>query len=448
MKLSILAAAAVLMGSVAAGPAGAQSWQPTLTGAGTDRVNIAAHSIMLADPTFHPVGVSGGYALLTTSPHQLPYPTERVHAYVTAKTPAGTSVELDLRGQTGPNTWTEWSSADFDQPVTAVQARLTLLGNGHNTPVVSAISLTAEKATGVTKMVAAMPVTSTVFATREGLVGSSTANGHIITSNDHFVALPSRRGLSPKGTTTYSVRVCNPKNGKCVTAPVWDVGPWNTKDDYWNPAQKRQSWTDLPQGKPEAQAAYQNGYHSGHDEFGRKVRNPAGIDLADGTFRSDLGMTDNGWVNVTYLWTQDTPSVTLNFPSYSTLTTGSSGDQVKAAQFLLGLNPDGIFGAPTATAVQQFQTSVGLGASGSVDSPTWTALLSAGSTPQLKQGSSGDAVQRLQRALTASLGRTVTIDGDFGSATATAVRNYQTAVGVSSDGILGPATWSALQHGR
>jgi hypothetical protein len=88
---------------------------------------------------------------------------------------------------------------------------------------------------------------------------------------------------------------------------VWDVGPWNTMDDYWNPAAVRQMWKDLPQGRPEAQAAYQNGYNGGRDQFGRTVANPAGIDLADGTFWDGLGLTDNAWVNVTYLWTGTGP---------------------------------------------------------------------------------------------------------------------------------------------
>jgi hypothetical protein len=116
------------------------------------------------------------------------------------------------------------------------------------------------------------------------------------------VALPSRRALSPKGTTTYSVKVCA-DNGKCETAPVWEVGPWNTTDDYWNPPAVRQSWKDLPQGKPQAQAAYQDGYHGGNNGKGDKVKNPAGIDLADGTFWDGLGLTDNAWVTATYLWT-------------------------------------------------------------------------------------------------------------------------------------------------
>jgi hypothetical protein len=77
------------------------------------------------------------------------------------------------------------------------------------------------------------PKTYRVFATREGLVGRTTANGHVITPRDHFVALPSRRALSPRGSNQFSVRVCA-DNGRCETAPVWDVGPWNTRDDYWN----------------------------------------------------------------------------------------------------------------------------------------------------------------------------------------------------------------------
>lgn len=146
------------------------------------------------------------------------------------------------------------------------------------------------------------PLTYTVYATREGLVGHTTANGHVIQPHDHFVALPSHRALSPKGSHHYSVRVRNPKTGHSEVAPVWDVGPWNTSDDYWNPSSRREAWRDLPQGTPEAQAAYQHGYHGGKDGSGRHVTNPAGIDLADGTFRA-IGMTDNGFVEVTFLWT-------------------------------------------------------------------------------------------------------------------------------------------------
>ena len=139
----------------------------------------------------------------------------------------------------------------------------------------------------------------TVFATREGLVGSTTANGHVIQIRDHFAALPSRRMLASPGGREYQVKVCY--KSRCETVPVWDVGPWNTRDDYWSPPSVRQMWKDLPQGQPEARAAYRYGYNSGRDQFGRRVANSAGIDLADGTFWDALRMVDNDWVTVTFL---------------------------------------------------------------------------------------------------------------------------------------------------
>lgn len=141
----------------------------------------------------------------------------------------------------------------------------------------------------------------TVFATREGLVGFTTANGHKITERDKFVALPSRRGLNPNDQQDYySVKVTH--NGKSSTIPVWDVGPWNTRDDYWNPPSVRENWSDLPTGTPQSQAAFLNGYNGGKDQFNRIVKNPAGIDLADGVFWDDLTLSDNGYVLVDYLW--------------------------------------------------------------------------------------------------------------------------------------------------
>lgn len=144
----------------------------------------------------------------------------------------------------------------------------------------------------------------------------------------------------------------------------------------------------------------------------------------------------------------------LSFGAYDTQKTGSAGDQVKALQRLLddqGYEPgtvDGLFGPATRSAVRAFQTVRGLPADGTVGARTWTALLSAGTTPALSQGSSGDAVKRLQRALTAALGSTLAVDGSFGPATGTAVRDYQRARGLAVDGSVGTGTWTALQSGR
>jgi hypothetical protein len=142
-----------------------------------------------------------------------------------------------------------------------------------------------------------------IFATREGLVGRTTANGHVVRAQDRFVALPSRRALSREGESAFQVRLRY--RDKSVIAPVWDVGPWNIRDDHWSPPERREQWRDLRQGLPQAQAAYQNGHNGGRDGFGRRVSNPAGIDLADGTFWRDLAMRDNDWVSVEYLWSPD-----------------------------------------------------------------------------------------------------------------------------------------------
>lgn len=155
-----------------------------------------------------------------------------------------------------------------------------------------------------------------VYATREGLVGGTCANGHVIVSHDHFVALPSFKVLN-KNDKTHTFEVKLTHNGKSVVAPVWDVGPWNIKDNYWEPDSLRDIYSTLRhggkpglgQGVPESQAAYYNNYNQGYSgdfyNTGKdyyKVGNPAGIDLADGTFWDDLSLTDNGWIKVNYLW--------------------------------------------------------------------------------------------------------------------------------------------------
>lgn len=148
-----------------------------------------------------------------------------------------------------------------------------------------------------------------------------------------------------------------------------------------------------------------------------------------------------------------TTPVSLDFAAYPVLRSGDSGAEVKALQSLLnaqGYNAgtvDGAFGSATDAAVRRAQTAKSLTVDGVAGARTWTALLAAGTKPTLQSGAKGDDVKRLQRALTAALGRSVTIDGDFGPQTDQAVRDYQSSRGLGSDGIVGSATWTKLQAG-
>ncbi|GAA4843019.1 SH3 domain-containing protein [Pseudonocardia benzenivorans] len=327
--VAALAAATVTPAAAAAVPAN-RSWSADLAAGDGSGVRTASGAVTLDNADAHPAphdaatprGAEGGPDLaptgyLTLDPRTLARPTDQVDSTVAGTTPAGSSVVVDVRGRRADGGWTEWipstptsatgSTAQLPETTTVVQSRLVLTGGPGAEPVVTGLQQDARPVAATEGVpdrarTESDPLTYSVFATREGLVGGTTSNGHVITDRDHFVALPSRRALSARDTSDYSVKVCA-ANGRCAFAPVWDVGPWNTRDDYWNPGNVRQNWGDLPQGTPEAQAAYRTGYNGGNDQFGRKVSNPAGIDLADGVFWDDLGLKDNATVTVTYLWT-------------------------------------------------------------------------------------------------------------------------------------------------
>jgi hypothetical protein len=315
LHAALLLAAATALSTLVAAPASAATttWNADLASHNEDNSNIAN-----ADGV---VRLGGGAAHAATDhldletgiimfdPRQLPAKVDTVSAALDGNVPADSELEVDVRGVRADGQWTEWTEATSQAPAVlpeasaTVQVRMMLTAPyGSAGPVARGLRLTAGTSVTPAATTPRAARTYKVFATREGLAGSTTANGHKIASHDHFVALPSGKSLSPNGKRTYQVKVCA-ANGRCETAPVWDVGPWNTKDDYWNPKASRQSWKDLPQGKPEAQAAFQSGYNDGKDQFGGKVTNPAGIDLADGTFLDGLKLTDNAWVTVTYLWT-------------------------------------------------------------------------------------------------------------------------------------------------
>jgi hypothetical protein len=105
-----------------------------------------------------------------------------------------------------------------------------------------------------------------VKATREGLVGGTTASGWVIDTKIPFVALPAERAL------WRMIRIRNPLNGIGRFAFVLDVGPWNTNDDAY------------VFGGARPQAESQPG------------TNDSGIDLGEKIW-AQLRMTDNTNVN-------------------------------------------------------------------------------------------------------------------------------------------------------
>ena len=211
-------------------------------------------------------------------------------------------------------------------------------------------------------------------------------------------------------------------------------------------------------------------------------------------FQRQFSLTADGvvgratWYKISYIYVSvkdlaeltsegETVSGTLSNGTWNlgsgTLKVGSTGSEVEQVQFWLStlaqyessipsVTVDGIYGSGTAAAVRAFQRLYGLTVDGIVGRTTWTELYdqfrsiqSDNGTPNaypgtaLRQGSSGQNVRLVQfwlkiaRTVYTSLNN-VTVDGSFGSATAAAVRRFQTYFGLTSDGVVGRATWNKL----
>jgi hypothetical protein len=223
--------------------------------------------------------------------------------------PRGAQAALDVRASADGRRWTPWvvdlasgATVQFDQPARYAQYRVRLLATG-DTPSLRSLQLTPVRSTpsfaAFENESPPVAPTFTVHATRLGLVGRRTANGHRIVQRDRFVALPCVCVLSSRGGNEYMVRITY--KGRSVVAPVYDVGPWNTRDNYWDPQEKRY-FSDLRQGWPQDHAAFFDGHNNGRAQHGR-VRFPTAIDIADGIWWDDFGIKgDRAVVEVTFLW--------------------------------------------------------------------------------------------------------------------------------------------------
>ena len=155
------------------------------------------------------------------------------------------------------------------------------------------------------------------------------------------------------------------------------------------------------------------------------------------------------------------------FAAYKTLEYGSRGTEVKELQkalLSLGFDPngtDGKFGSGTKAAVKAYQKSRGLTVDGKAGNITLSLLYSevdsgasSGSSSSeeatstnpntLKYGSTGSRVTELQNNLK-KLGYSVgTVDGKFGAATKRAVIAFQSANGLTPDGLAGAQTLAMI----
>ncbi|MCC8181934.1 MAG: peptidoglycan-binding protein [Clostridiales bacterium] len=96
----------------------------------------------------------------------------------------------------------------------------------------------------------------------------------------------------------------------------------------------------------------------------------------------------------------------------------------------------------TGTKAENWFTGAGLTITTTTTSTTGGFDVSTLST--IKKGSSGAQVKSLQSLLNGKAGASLSVDGDCGSKTVAAVKSYQSAQGLTVDGIAGVNTWTAL----
>jgi peptidoglycan hydrolase-like protein with peptidoglycan-binding domain len=137
------------------------------------------------------------------------------------------------------------------------------------------------------------------------------------------------------------------------------------------------------------------------------------------------------------------------------LSQGSTGTRVQWVQQRLQKlgyyhgSVNGQFDAATAQAVIAFQSSAQVTADppGTVNRATYTALIAAGTKPDLKLNSKSVDVKRVQEALNAAENAGLTVNSKYDDNTMAAVWRYQSGVDVQPSGSMDGETWAKLQSG-
>ncbi len=183
-----------------------------------------------------------------------------------------------------------------------------------------------------------------------------------------------------------------------------------------------------------------------------------------------------GPTTLTKLYSSSAKKASSVVANLGSLKLGMTGGGVRALQQRLkdlgyySGSVDGEFGAGTQAAVIAFQSANGLTADGVAGKSTLNALYGGGggggggggsnpdsygttastngySTISSNNGSSTANITALQSALSSTGYYSGTLDGDFGSVTIEAVKNFQTAKGLRVTGMAGPSTQRLLYGG-
>lgn len=122
----------------------------------------------------------------------------------------------------------------------------------------------------------------------------------------------------------------------------------------------------------------------------------------------------------------------------------ASIQQTMNQRYNTGIAVDGIYGPNTKAALikglqTEFNNQYGAGLS---INGVWSSTMKS-KCPTLYSGASDNICYILQAGLFCN-GYNLDVDGIYGSGTATAVRSFQSANGLSADGIAGPNTFEAL----
>ena len=187
----------------------------------------------------------------------------------------------------------------------------------------------------------------------------------------------------------------------------------------------------------------------------------AEADLAEITVFSEEENTINDKENKAESSKVDTNTDSENTVSdeekFEPIQRGNTGDsvieiQTKLAELgLLASAADGHFGSGTERAVKDFQIANQLEASGIVDKTTYDAIVSAEVKEQepasfslVKRGDKGDSIIEIQKQLVFLGYLTSSADGNFGSGTEQAVKDFQNANRLKVTGIVDESTYNKM----